>query len=138
MDRFYSKVSIEPNGCHLWTAAKFRRGYGSFKLGGKQVKAHRLAWEWANGAIPEGMMVCHSCDTPACVNPAHLFLGTHADNMRDVAEKGRRAGTANHRAKLSAPDVQEIKRSSLPSAELERIFDVSQPTISRIRRGPSW
>jgi hypothetical protein len=87
--RFWAKVE-KTDGCWLWTAAKDRLGYGYFKWDGKQGKAYRYSWTLHNGPIPTGMCVLHRCDTPSCVNPAHLFLGTQADNVRDMDAKGRR------------------------------------------------
>lgn len=91
-ERFDSKTQQQSNGCVLWTGANDgRRGYGKFALNGVSVRAHRLAWEWANGPIPDGLHVCHSCDNPSCVNVEHLWLGTHAQNMDDMKAKGRAA-----------------------------------------------
>lgn len=93
--RFLSKIRIgQPNQCWLWQAGKFRHGYGMFGAGrdinGKcDVRyAHRLAFELATGVAPGGLVVMHSCDTPACCNPFHLSLGTQGDNVRDAAAKG--------------------------------------------------
>jgi hypothetical protein len=84
----------EPNtGCLLWLGKVGTDGYGLFKVGGKRRAAHRVSYEIHKGPIPPGLWVLHRCDTPACVNPEHLFLGTHADNMRDMVAKGRMAGT---------------------------------------------
>lgn len=90
-ERFWSKVAIgSTNECWLWQASLGSTGYGQFNTGRSMAKAHRIAWELGNkGLIPADLMVCHHCDTPACVNPAHLFLGTQTDNMRDCFAKGR-------------------------------------------------
>jgi hypothetical protein len=96
-ERFWAKVAVVPgDGCWEWTASRVGRnrpggGYGQFWCSEKQtqLKAHRVAWEQANGPIPAGMLVCHRCDNPGCVRPDHLFLGTPKDNTVDMVQKGR-------------------------------------------------
>lgn len=88
--RFDNKVAPEPNtGCWLWYGGTNEHGYGIFFADGRFQKAHRLAYRWAHGDFDQSLDVLHSCDNPACVNPDHLRLGTHADNMRDMARRGR-------------------------------------------------
>jgi hypothetical protein len=92
-ERLWSKVSTGwESDCWEWQGATGDAGHGHLGPSGavrRHVQAHRLAWEFFNGQIPAGMSVCHHCDNPPCCNPAHLFVGTHADNMRDMARKGR-------------------------------------------------
>jgi hypothetical protein len=104
-DAFERRVD-RSGSCHVWLAG-LRNGYGRFKHKGVERYAHRWAWEQAYGPIPPGMMVLHRCDNPPCVRLEHLFLGTHADNMRDASEKGRLAAlrgplSAETKAKISA------------------------------------
>lgn len=111
-DRFWAKVAKTEN-CWNWIGRVDRDGYGRINEGGrhgKRVMAHRLSYQWAHGDIPEGMMVCHHCDTPKCVNPSHLFLGTAKDNTQDAIRKGRMAaGEANPKAKLTVAKALLIR-----------------------------
>jgi len=87
-DRFWEKVVKSPT-CWEWSAYRDGQGYGHFRGVTGRVQAHRQAWELTHGAIPAGMLVCHMCDNTACVRPEHLYIGTHADNMRDMVARGR-------------------------------------------------
>ena len=128
--------------CWDWTGPVDADGYGRARHG---QKAHRLAYTVHIGPIPAGLCVCHRCDNRRCINPAHLFLGTHTENMADAARKGRgrtsdKRGTNNPHAKLDAAKVTSI-RSMLGAAPQSRIgaaFGVSQSTVSDIARGRAW
>lgn len=82
-------IPVTECGCVIWLGSMGGRRYGSLKVNGRVERAHRVSWTAAKGAIPEGMHVLHRCDVPLCINPDHLFLGTHADNMADKEAKAR-------------------------------------------------
>jgi hypothetical protein len=110
---FWSRVSVAaPDVCWPWIRYRTKDGYGQFTLYGRLRYAHRFAWEVTNGPVPEGMEVCHQCDNPPCCNPAHLFLGSQEDNVRDMIAKRRHRppqpsrGERNVNAKLTAARVR--------------------------------
>ena len=132
--RFARFVSRDPGGCWLWTGAKDRDGYGVIADGRRTLAAHRVSYELHNRALPPGSLVMHSCDTPACVNPAHLSVGTKRTNALDMTRKGRRA------TKLTRLQVLEIRARAPdePAADLAVAFDVSVATIRSIVSRRSW
>lgn len=158
IERFWNKVAIgNDDECWLWTGAGDGRGrYGRvMSRPGGALFAHRVSWMLCNGAIPEGMFICHRCDNPPCVNPAHLFLGTQADNLRDMREKGRSRGRQNggpirhsqghsrHRGnKLTEVQVREIRHlwgeGGITQQELANRFGVDASNIRQILTRKTW
>ena len=142
--RFWSKVQKTDN-CWLWNSNKVRGGYGQFSFRRGKSYAHRISWETVHGLVPVGFELCHKCDVPSCVNPAHLFLGTHTQNMRDCVSKGRNVnqrGQKHGMAKLTDADVIEIRRRF----ETERVskrtlsveFGISDVMVGLIIRKVCW
>lgn len=146
-DRFESKYIPEPNsGCWLWTASTMRGGYGSLYGDGKTTKAHRVSYELYNGIIPDGLLVCHKCDVPSCVNPDHLFLGTPAENSADMVRKNRGnspsfQGEKHPLAKLTEKQVDEIRiqlAKGVGGRVLKNKYNVSDTIVSRIKNGITY
>lgn len=142
--RFNVYINKSDSGCWMWTASKDRQGYGFFRLNRRLMLAHRVGYELANGPIPMGLLVMHTCDNPACVRPSHLVLGTHADNMRDKVKKGRQArhgGGHNPRAKLTWPLVVGIRTARSTGESVRSIaarLRMSRMAIYRIVSRESW
>jgi hypothetical protein len=140
--RFFAKVrKSSTSECWEWTGACRNRGYGAIKIAGRHEQAHRVAYLLYVGEIPAGMFVLHRCDNRKCVKPAHLFLGTHADNMRDMHQKGRNVpprGAQQWASKLSPERVAAIRADGRPSFVIAREHGVHPSTVSRIRRGELW
>ncbi len=128
--------------CWVWTGSTSCHGYGSISVRGRHTGAHRFAYETFIGEIPEGLYVCHTCDNRACVNPAHLFLGTHEDNRNDMVAKGRHArGGRHHWAKLTEADVLDIRRrcaAGVSQKELCAEYGVADSLVSRIVNRLIW
>lgn len=140
-DRFMEKIFRSESGCWEWRASRNKRGYGRILIAKRVHLAHRVSFELFRAPIPEGMSVCHRCDNPSCVNPEHLFVGTHKENMADCRRKGRaRAplGSENHVSKLSPDLVRYIRSSSKSNCELSREIGVSDVAIRSARIGKSW
>lgn len=160
-DRLWSKAdkTSHPQGCWVWTRCTDRRGYGRIMVNKRKSLAHRIAYELANGPIPTGLCVCHSCDNPACINPSHLWLGTNADNTADMVRKGRVGfasgersgmrrhpekivrGENRHGAKLTEDGVRDIRRrwsAGESQAELGRAYGVDPSVINTVVHRKKW
>lgn len=149
-DRFWTHVA-KTDSCWLWLGWKDEHGYGWIRgeegRSGKVLRAHRVAWELANGAIPEGQYVCHHCDNPSCVRPDHLFIGTHLENMRDCVRKGRYNGAGVHpewrrgNCKLDERQVGAIRSAYANGrsiGELGKMFGVHRSTIGFVVHRKTW
>lgn len=142
LQRFMGRVR-KTSGCWLWRGPRDGAGYGVVRVDGESRRAHRVSWELHRGPIPAGMLVCHRCDNPPCVNPDHLFVGTHGDNQADKVAKGRQArGAAMPNAVLTEPMVVEIRSlisdGELTQQEIAHRFGVSVGAVFSIAHGRGW
>lgn len=151
--RFWDKAALAFNAgdeCWIWLGGADACGYGRFtdktREHRRTMTAHRWAWTFAYGPIPEGLCVLHHCDVPPCVNPNHLFLGTPLDNARDKVAKGRLRvghvqGEQNGQAKLTEADVRFIRSTvatGVPQARMVERFGVSPMTVSQVVTRKTW
>ena len=142
--RFEQKyIASSGSGCWMWIGAIDSKGYGRFFLGGINRRAHRVSWEVHRGEIPVGLSVIHRCDSPSCVNPEHLILATHKENMRDMAEKKRsrhpdQKGEKHSQAKLTEADVRKIRKDDRTAREIARALGVSEATICIVKKRRRW
>ncbi|KGQ19903.1 Phage protein [Lysobacter dokdonensis DS-58] len=136
-------IPVPESGCWLWTGCT-SGGYGLTSHRNKSVGAHRVSWMVHRGPIPDGAVVCHKCDTPGCINPDHLFLGSHRENMLDKIRKGRQPSNAGERhgmSKLSDADVREIRRrvwAGERQRDVAAAFGVTRGHISYITTSRGW
>ncbi len=139
IDRFFRHVD-KCGPCWVWTASRIEcrntKTYGQFCIShNEHILAHRFSWQIHFGPIPDNLFVCHKCDNPICVNPGHLFLGTHSDNMLDMKSKHR--GRSSGRA-FTDQQASFIKRSKMSAGQLAIYFRVSPNTIKQIRSGITY
>lgn len=143
-ERFERHYIPEPNsGCWLWTGCCDRVGYGHFKMGTgcSPSKAHRVAWELYCGPVLDGLCVLHKCDMPPCVNPDHLFLGTHADNAADRGQKHREfhpTGELHPMRKIGHGAVRAIRIDTRNQYVIAAEYGISQGHVSEIKSGKKW
>lgn len=127
-ERFHNLYIIRPSGCWEWTLAPLRSGYGRLTIGAGTVLAHRLSYQLNVGPIPDGMDILHSCDNRMCVNPEHLFPGTHRDNMDDMVRKGRQF------SKLSISEQAEIVAAPSVTLALAQKHNISRNRLYSLRK----
>jgi hypothetical protein len=152
---FWSHVTKIPEGCWIWTGrSRDNHGYGQFVHQGQHWKAHRLSWTFTNGPIEKGLCVCHRCDTPECVRPDHLFLGTHRENMSDMRDKGRWTnhykgqwgayaprGERHWSTKLTEADIVTIRQRYAAGESLTTLsqaYKMTRTNASHIVRRKTW
>jgi hypothetical protein len=145
IDKFNLYTKQQPSGCVTWEAGKTSDGYGVVNFDGKSLLAHRVAFELFKGIKPTGKLVCHTCDTPSCVNENHLFLGSQADNMADMKAKSRRKNIGlsedNGRAKLNLCKANEIREKRMGGKTLKELaieYEVGISTVCRVTRMENW
>jgi hypothetical protein len=128
--------------CWLWIGQTLCKGYGQFSIAGKQLYCHRISWMLKHGDIPDGLFVCHDCDTPLCLRDDHLFLGTQKENMLDMTSKGRHLyGERNGNTKLSGIQVAELrslKEVGKTYKYLAHRFGISEAQAHNIVHGKCW
>ena len=144
--RFWANVERRRCGCWIWTGASTNGGYGVISLGGRKganVRAPRISYFLANGEFDETLYILHRCDTPACVNPDHLFIGTQDDNMKDMFAKGRGRpghvpGAKNGCAKITTETAAAIRVALGSLREIGERFGISKSQVWEIKNGMSW
>jgi hypothetical protein len=159
MKRLFERTKIDDNGCWIWQEGKATDGYGQTRIGADTTRlVHRIMYREAYGDFDRKMLICHKCDTPACCNPDHLFIGTNSDNVRDAANKGRMAkgkkngcyihpekvprGTTNGMSVLTEDKVIEIRnryaKGDISQLNLGKLYGVSEHTIWTIVHRKTW
>lgn len=140
---FLNKTDVQDDlHCWEWKAGLRTGGYGQMRYQGKLLGAHKVSYLLHKGRVPDGLVVCHTCDNPKCVNPRHLFLGEPKDNSRDMVEKGRsRKGESHHNAKLTDAEIlaiRELRAKGQSLNEIAKCFQVSKKMVLNIVQGKAW
>lgn len=137
--------TVVESGCWEWNGGRTGQAYGAVRIGSRQVKVHRASYRHFNGPLPQGLVVRHKCDNPPCMNPDHLELGTHRDNMRDRDLRGRgvqHQGSRNPAAKITEQDVRDIRkeyaRGVLTQAMLGEVYGLTQSSVGEIVLRKTW
>jgi len=141
--RLLGNLYIDENSCWNWKGTFAPNGYGTITVNGKTVMVHRLSYEFHSGEkIPTGLMVCHRCNNRGCINPSHLYIGTHNDNMRDMADSDVMKGEDNPKSILTQEQVLEIKtlirERKVVYRKIAETYGVSRQAIKDIASGRTW
>lgn len=141
--KILSNIKKNTNCCWEWTGALEKFGYAQLSFKGRIIKAHRLSYIAFIGEIPKGLLICHKCDNPSCVNPDHLFLGSHKDNYDDMVNKNRDnfpKADFHYKSLLSRREVKEIKKFPLElnNVQIGKIYNVDRRVISNIRNNKTY
>ena len=137
-ERFLRKV-VKTDTCWLWGGAKNNAGYGNMNVGGKYYNAHRISYQLFVGMIKKGLLVCHKCDNPTCVNPLHLFLGTPKENDADKIKKRRHMfGVKHPMSKLTEEQVLKIRKEEGSQQSISERYGVSRRLVGMIRNYKIW
>lgn len=140
LQRYPGKFSVTDAGCWEWNLHR-SNGYGKCRVNGKSLRVHRYSWELEHGPIPTGKYALHKCNNRACANPQHLYIGDHADNMRDLSRSGALLGERHNRARLTEKDVRWMRSDAAKlynNKEIAKMLGVNRATVSYARRGHSW
>lgn len=138
-DRLLFRRRVVPSGCWLWVGSKTADGYGTITVAGKVLRVHRVAYAEYVGLIPEGQLVRHTCDTPACFNPKHLCLGTDEDNVQDAIVRGRKArGASCNKSTLTERDVRSILQDTRTQRKIAEDYGLCHATVGEIQRRSIW
>lgn len=142
IERLSNRSRVTESGCIEWTGALMHQGYGHINWNGKIHRTHRLSYAATKGEIAGGIVICHKCDNPACINPDHLFAGTKADNSADMAKKKRSTiGERNPMAKIDASVVHEIRvlgKTGMLQKDIGSKFGITREAVGLIIRGERW
>lgn len=137
--RLLAKYRADNNGCWIWTGSTAHYGHGIISVHGKHALAHRISWTLHHGPIPDGVMICHKCDVPACINPDHLYVGNAKTNSADMVSRNRIArGETSGTAKLTAKQVIAIRKDDRTRSDIAADFGVSTTMVNNIKSGKAW
>lgn len=132
-------ITVSETGCMIWMLGTVKGGYGKVSKNGKSKIAHRVIWEARNGPIPDGHILCHRCDVPSCVNPDHLFVGTHKDNSLDMVKKGRSAkGQKVCLSVLTEDLVRQIRAEVGTYADIAAKYNIHPGTARQVILRETW